>query len=57
LERPGLEAVFRLEAGAQIGFFHVGPTVEVLVPLTDRDAVDRSVRVFGGLGVSFVLGN
>ena len=49
--------MFRLEAGAQIGFFHVGPTVEVLVPLTDRDAVDRSVRVFGGLGVSFVLGN
>lgn len=53
---PRLEAVFKIEAGAHIGRFHVGPTLEVLVPITETDAAKRTAQVFAGIGVSFVLG-
>jgi len=52
----GLDTVLRLEAGAQIGRFHVGPALEVLVPITDSGAARRSTQVFTGVGVSFVFG-
>jgi len=54
---PRLDTIVRIEAGAQIGRFHVGPTIEVLVPITEPDAAKRSAQVFGGVGLSFVLGN
>ena len=56
LDRPGAEAVFGLEAGFRYASFQVGPTIQIIVPITDRDAADRSVQVFGGIGASFVLG-
>ena len=51
-----LDALLRIEAGAQIGRLHLGPGVEVLLPVTDKDAAGRGRRVFIGLGVSFVFG-
>jgi hypothetical protein len=51
-----LDTLLRIEAGAQIGRFQVGPTLELLVPITNRDAADRGNRVFFGLGASFVFG-
>ena len=53
---PRLDALLRVEAGAQIGRFQVGPTLGVLVPVTNRAAAERSTRVFFGLGASFVFG-
>jgi Domain of unknown function (DUF4157) len=53
---PRLDALLRIEAGAQIGRLHLGPGVEVLLPVTDRDAAGRGRRVFVGLGASFVFG-
>ncbi len=53
---PRFDAVFRIEGGAQIGRFHVGPTIEVLVPINEPDAARRSAQVFGGIGMSFVIG-
>ena len=53
---PRFDAVFRIEGGAQIGRFHLGPTIEVLVPINEPNAARRSAQVFGGLGVSFVIG-
>lgn len=53
---PGIESLLRLDAGAQLGTFHIGPTVQLLVPVTDRDAAGRGVKVFAGLGASFVFG-
>jgi Domain of unknown function (DUF4157) len=53
---PRFDAVFRIEGGAQIGRFHLGPTFEVLVPINEPNAVRRSAQVFGGIGASFVIG-
>lgn len=53
---PRLDAAFRIEAGAQFGRFHLGPTVEVLVPINEPDAAKRSAQVYAGLGASFVFG-
>jgi hypothetical protein len=53
---PSIETLLRIEAGAQFGRFHAGPTVEVLVPITDTEAAERGTRIFAGLGASFVFG-
>jgi hypothetical protein len=53
---PHLDALLRIEAGAQIGRLHLGPEVEILLPVTARDAAGRGRRVFVGLGASFVFG-
>ena len=53
---PRLDALLHITAGAQIGRLQVGPTLQVLIPVTDRDAAERGTRVFVGLGASFVFG-
>jgi len=53
---PQLDALFNVGAGAQFGRFQIGPTLNVLVPVTDRAAADRGTRVFLGAGASFVFG-
>ncbi|HWM94169.1 MAG TPA: DUF4157 domain-containing protein [Thermoanaerobaculia bacterium] len=57
-EGGGLRAdtVFRVAAGAQIGRLHVGPGVDVLVPINEPDAARKGARVFAGIGASFVFG-
>jgi hypothetical protein len=54
---PQLDALFHVGAGAQISWFQIGPTLNVLVPVTDRSAAERGSRVFLGLGASFLIGN
>jgi hypothetical protein len=53
---PGLEPVLRLDAGARLGWLHVGPDYTVLIPITVQDAAQRVTRTYHSLGVSFVVG-
>ncbi|MEM9006462.1 MAG: DUF4157 domain-containing protein [Cyanobacteria bacterium P01_F01_bin.86] len=54
---PNFDVLFRGTAGVRYGRFQLGPSVELLLPVTDRNAADRGKRVFFGLGASFVFGN
>jgi hypothetical protein len=52
---PRLDTLLGLTAGVQIGRFQAGPSLQVLIPVTDRTAADRSTRAFGGLGASLLF--
>ena len=53
---PRLDTLLGVSAGVQIGRLQVGPSLQVLLPITDRPAAERGTRVFGGLGASFLFG-
>ena len=53
---PRLDTLLGVGAGVQFGRLQVGPSLQFLIPVTDRSAADRGTHVFGGLGASFLFG-